>query len=225
MKTTILLLALTLPCHAAISFSLPGNSGHAVWTGLNSSNHTSAEGFPSYPIATNPWPNAISPDAGATLDGEFDKVSGGGYFATSSLYDSGIPGTFRLSRLTAITDLETVIFQADVGSVLGGAPLLSYNGGTQDLAADYSANFTGDYVSGFGGPLAPTTNQVWQWDLSGTGEAITEYAITWSTAPHGTVYQLNLSEGDSFAQVVPEPSAALLGVLSLSLLTFHRRRA
>lgn len=225
MKTILATAALALPCHAAISFSLPGNSNHAAWTNLNNTNHTSAAGFPSFFTSTNPWPLALTPDAGATLDSEFAKISGGGYFATSSLYDAGTPGTFKVSSLTAMANLETVVFQADVGSLLGGAPLLSYNEGGQDLPADFIANGTGDYLSGFGDPLTPTTNQVWQWDLSGAGEPITEYSIEWSTAPHGTVYELHLSEGDSFAQVVPEPSLPVLGLLSLSFAIFLRRRA
>jgi hypothetical protein len=224
MKTILTALALTLPCHAAVSFTLPGSSESAAWTGLKGSNYTSAAGFPSYPTATNPWPNALTPDSVSMLDSEFNKVSGGGYFASSSIYDSGIPGTFRMTSLTAIANLETVVMQADVGALLGGAPVLSYNGGTQQLVADFSGNSAGNFVANnFDGSTTPSTNQAWQWDLSGLGETITEYSVEWSTAAHGTIYEVNLAEGNSFAQVVPEPSLTLLALLSSSLL-FRRRR-
>lgn len=225
MKNTSLLLALTVPCHAAISFSLPGNSESAAWNGLNNANYTSAAGFPSFPTATNLWPSSLTPDSGSTLGGSFNKVSGGGYFATASLYDAGTPGTFRITDLASVANLQTVVFQADLGSVLEGAPVLSFNGGTQGLAAGFTATSAGNFSGGFGGSPAPTTNHAWQWDLSGVSGPITEFAIGWTTAPHGTIYRLDLAAGDSFTQVIPEPSTALLGLATLTLATFRRRRA
>lgn len=225
MKHTTILLALAIPCHAAISVSLPGNSESAVWSGLNSSNYTSGAGFPGYTTATNAWPSALTPDSGATLGGNFEKISGGGYFASTSLYDSGTPGTFRITDLSSLANLETVIFQADLGSALGGAPVLSYNGGTQSLAADFVGTSTGNFLGGFGGPPEPTTNYAWQWNLSGVSGSITEFAIDWTTNPHGTIYQLDLAAGDSFTQVVPEPAVPLLSALSLTLFVLRRRRA
>jgi len=224
-KNTALLLALAIPCNAAISFTLPGNSESAAWTGLTSANYPFSAGFPSFPTSTNPWPSALTPDSGSVLGGSFNKVSGGGYFASSSIYDAGTPGTFRITDLASIVNLDTVVFQADLGSVLGSAPLLSYNGGTQNLAADFSTTSTGSFVTGFGGPPSPTTNHAWQWDLSGVPAPVTEFAIQWTTAPHGTIYRLDLAAGDSFSQVIPEPSAALLAALSITLAASRRRRA
>lgn len=225
MKTILTALALAIPCQAAISFSLPGSSETALWTSFNSSNYTSAAGFPSHPTATNPWPNALTPDSESILDSSFNKISGGGYFASSSLYDAGTPGTFKAISPTALAGLETVIFQADVGSLLTVPPILSYNGGTQLLSPDFSTNMDGEYLTGFGGPPSPTTNQAWQWDLSGVSESITEYSIEWSTNPHGTIYELNLAEGNSFAQVIPEPSLPILCLISLTFAALRRRRA
>ena len=225
MKHTAVFFALAIPCNAAISFSLPGNSESAAWSGLNSSNYPSSAGYPSYPTATNPWPSALAPDSGATFGGNFNKASGGGYFASTSIYDAGTPGTFRITDMASIGNLETVVFQADLGSVLGAAPVLSYNGGSQNLDADFTATSAGNFFGGFGGTPEPTTNFAWQWDLSGVPVAITEYSIEWTTNPHGTIYQLDLTAGDSFTRVVPEPSAPLLAALSLTLAAFGRRRA
>lgn len=225
MKHTAILFALAIPCQAAISFSLPGSSESAAWSGLNSTNYNSSEGFPSHPTATNTWPSALTPDTGATLGGSLNKISGGGYFASASLYDAGTPGTFQITDLASVAGLETVIFQADLGSVLGAVPVLSYNGGSQALAADFTGTSTGNFAGGFGGPPSPTTNYAWQWDLSGVSGSITEFAIEWTTNPHGTIYQLDIAAGDSFAQVVPEPTTSLLAALSLTLVAFRRRRA
>ncbi|MFD2255160.1 hypothetical protein ACFSSA_00600 [Luteolibacter algae] len=223
MKFHVLLLALSSPLHAAISFTLPGNSESAAWTGLNATNYTSASGYPSYPTATNPWPAAIDPDSGSTANGSFNKVSGGGYFASSSLYDAGTPGTFSISGTTSLNP-ETIIFQADLGSAFGSDPVLSFNGGAQSIAASHTGTSTGNFSGGFGGPPVPSTNYAWQWDLSSAPENISSYTIEWTTAPHGTIYQLDLAVADSFTQVVPEPAAPLLALLSFSLLSFKRRR-
>ena len=225
MKYTTILFALTIPCHAAISISLPGNSETAAWTGLNNTSYPSTAGFPTHSTSTDLWPSAISPDAGATLGGSLNKVSGGGYFASSSLYDAGTPGTFRITDLASVADLETVIFQADLGSPLGADAILSYNEGSQALAADYTATSAGNNQSGFGGPSEQTTNYAWQWDLSGVSAPITDFTVTWSTNPHGTIYQMNLDTGDTFTQAVPEPTVSLLAALSLALTALRRRRA
>ncbi|MCX8240174.1 MAG: PEP-CTERM sorting domain-containing protein [Akkermansiaceae bacterium] len=225
MKHTAILFALAIPCQAAISFSLPGNSESAAWSGLNNTNYLSTAGFPSYPTATDSWPSALTPDTGATLGGSLNKISGGGYFASASLYDAGTPGTFQITDLASLAGLETVVFQADLGSSLGAVPLLSYNGGSQALTADFTGISTGIFSSGFGGPPSPTTNHAWQWDLSGVSGSITGFAIEWTTNPHGTIYQLDLVAGDSFTQVVPEPTTSLLAALSLTLAAFRRRRA
>ena len=224
MKPIYLLLVLSAPCFGAIAITLPGTSESARWTGLNSTNHTSAEGFPGYFTTTNPWPFAIPGDAGATSGATFNKVSGGGYFATASLYDAGTPGTFHLADAAPLSGLASLVFQADIGSAFAGSPLLSINGSGTSIAPDSSATSTGNFSGGFSGPPEPTTNHAWQWDLSAAG-AITSYEIVWSTAPHGTIYQLDLAAGDSFVQAIPEPATGVLGLAALGLTFIRRRRA
>lgn len=202
---------------AAITTGLPGNTEHEGWDQLNSSTYTSAAGFPGYPDAGDPWPTAIAANvAGSAQSAEFSKVSGGGYFATSSLYDAGLGGSYRVADSSPLASLATIVLQVDAGTSIGIPPVLNYNGGSQELAPDDFALTEGDYLSGFGGPVAPTLNHVWQWDTRGLD--ISSYEIIWGSNPdeHLTQYEVSLDTGDLFVQTIPEPSPVLL----LSLLPF-----
>lgn len=226
MITRILLLSAitTLPLSAAVTVDLGAGSEHAGWDQLNSGNPAWATGgYPTlHPNATAAWPAPIAANAsGSNASATLDKTSGGGYFAGGSLYNAGTVGSHLVADASPQANLATIVFQADLGSPFAGVPLLSYNGGSQMLAPDFSGTSIGDYLSGFGGALTPTTNYLWQWDLQGLG--VTDYSISFSTAPHGTIYELALDTGDTFAQVVPEPSVALLGAASLMLLGRRRR--
>ena len=215
--------------HGAVSFSLPGTSETSTWDQLDNSNPYWADnGYPTtYPGAA-PWPASIAPNgAASTGDAEFMKVSGGGYFAGSSIYDAGSSGTFSVTDTSALAGLSTIILQVDAGTPVGVAPVLNYNGGSQALAAGFFAVVDGDHETvDFGtGATSPTANHVWQWDLSGLG--VSSYEIVWgSTADnHLTQYEISLTAGDTYAPVqgVPEPSAALLGAATLLLLARRRR--
>ena len=231
MKTKLTLAAsaaLLIPCHAALTISLPGNSENAVWAGLNNINYPSSAGYNKFSTNTSVFNSTpalalLQPGSGSSLGGTFEKISGGGYFASSSIYNFGVPGTLKVSDLAAIAALKTVVFQLDMGSALDGVPVLNFNGGSQALAPNYSATSTGNFMSGFSGPPAATVNYAWQWDLSAVGA--TSYEIVFTTIAHGTFYQVDLAAGDSFAQVIPEPSAALFAVASLALTLSRRRRA
>ena len=228
MKTTLALLALAVvQSQAAITFTLPGNSESAAFTSLNNIKYPSSAGWRNFgenllsPLnGTTPTLN-VTADVGSTLSGEFNKVSGGGYFSSSSIYNFGTPGTLRIFDSSAIASLETVIFQADLGSLLAGLPTLNYNGGTQALAPGFQTTAPGDFISGFGGPPAPTTNYAWQWDLSALGA--TSYEINFGTIAHGTIYRLDLAAGDSFTQVIPEPSSLMFAALGAFAFTRRRR--
>jgi hypothetical protein len=221
------LTALTIPCYAAITISLPGNSESALWTGLGNVKYPSSAGYNTFgtnsgPFNSNPALALLAPDAGSTLGGTFTKASGGGYFASTSIYNFGVPGTLIVADTAALASLKTVVFQLDLGAPLAGAPTLSYNGGSQNLTPNNQTTSTGLFLSGFSGPPSPTTNYAWQWDLSAAGA--TSYAITFTTIPHGSIYRIDLAAGDTFAQVIPEPSSALLGGTALALTFFRRRR-
>ncbi len=218
-------LVLSADARAAVSVSLPGNSEQAAWAALNATNYPGAGGGSSYFTATAAWPAPIPGNAGSTSGAEFAKVSGGGYFATTSVYDAGAAGVYSLSDASPLADLATIVFQIDSGTTVGIAPVLNFNGGSQALAADYFTAVSGNHVSS--GPTGsnPSINHAWQWDLSGVAGPITSYEIVWgsTTGNHLTHFELNLSAGDSFVQVIPEPSAVVM-VSLVSLALFRRRR-
>ena len=210
---------------ASVTFTLPGNTESEGWDGLTSTNYGSAAGFPGYPTAGNAWPHAITPNvAGSAQGATFNKASGSGYFATSSLYDAGFGGLYQVADSSPMGALANIVIQIDAGTAISISPTLSYNGGTQALAPNDFAVLEGDYLSGFGGPPAPTLNHVYQWDTTALG--ITSYEITWGSVDndHLTQYELRLTTSDQFVQVVPEASVMIL----LSLVPFaaciRRRR-
>ncbi|MBK1826812.1 PEP-CTERM sorting domain-containing protein [Haloferula rosea] len=226
-RSTVALIATATLSHAAITVSLPGNQESSGWDQLNNTNTYWADnGYTtSYPGAT-PWPGSIAANmTGSIGSATFAKLSGNGYFAGSSIYDGGGAGTYSLSDASPLAGLATVVFQLDVGTPVGVTPVLNFNGGSQALAADFSTMVAGGYstINFTTGQSFPTSNYAWQWDL--TGLAVSSYEIVWgsNTNNHLTQYEVNLTTGDSFAQVVPEPSVALLSLAGL-FLSFRRRR-
>lgn len=224
MKSIIYTCLLASSAAASVTYTLPGNTESEGWDSLNGTNYASGDGFPVHPTAGNPWPNAIAPNvAGSAQSASFGKISGGGYFASSSLYDAGLGGTYQIADSSPLSSLATIIIQIDTGAAISIPPTLNYNGGTQSVAPNYFALVDGEYLSGFGGPPAPTMNHIWQWDTSSLG--ITSYEINWGSAAndHLTQYELNLDTSDQFVQVVPEPSVVLLVSLLPFAACFRRR--
>lgn len=204
MKSLFYLLALAGPAFSAISISLPGNSESASWT-LTSAVHP---GFNSFGTAANPWASAVSPDAG-TAGVVLNKTSGSGYIGGTFLYTASVVGSFSVTDSTPLGSLKTVVFQGGISDPFDSI-VLNYNGGTQALPAIFSAVVTG----------APYPDRAWQWDLSAV-PAISSYEILISG--HFAATSISVTAGDSFAQVIPEPSACLLGITAFGL-TFIRRR-
>jgi hypothetical protein len=206
MKILFCLFALAATSFGAISFSLPGTSESASWT-LTSAVHP---GFNTFGTAANPWSSAVSPDAG-TAGALLSKTSGSGYIGGSFLYTAGTVGSFSISDTSSIPSLATLVFQGKISDLLDSV-VLNYNGGSQALPADFSV-----VVAGSGYP-----DRAWQWDLSGVS-GITSYEILYSG--HHAANSLSVTAGDSFVQVIPEPSAALLGAAALGFTLVRRRRA
>ena len=213
--------------HAAIVVSLPGNTETSSWKHLDNSNpYWAANAYPTAFPGTAPWPAAVAANgSGSQGSAMLMKVSGNGYFSGSSIYDAGGAGTFSLFDDSPVSNLANLVFQIDAGTSIGIPPTLNYNGGSQALAPDHSAQTDGSHLTfNFStGQSFPTLNQAWQWDLTGLG--VTSYQITWGSTPdnHLTQYEFNLAAGDTFVQVIPEPSTALLAWLIPSAL-FRRRR-
>ena len=227
MKSSILLpFIATSLTQAAVTITLPGNSESAQWTNLkNAPPYTGAGGASSFFNASAAWPTPIPGNTSATSSAVFSKISGGGYFATSSVYDAGVAGIYSLSDSTPISNLATLVFQIDAGTAIGVLPTLNFNGGSQALAADFFLSMPGNYTAnGPDGPV-PTTNRAWQWDLSSISD-ITSYEIRWgsTTNNHLTQNQINITAGDAFTQVIPEPSTMLLSAFALSTIILRRKK-
>ncbi len=209
-----------------LSPALPGASAYEGWSDLTVTRLGVAYG--TYPGAT-PWPAPIDPnEPSSSGHAEFNKTAGPGYPAGTSIYSPITGGTFVITSNSglAISDVETVVFQIDLGAgsdAFNADPVLNYNGGSQSLAADFTATADGRFTST--NPNDPsetglTTIYQYQWDFSGvTTEPVTEYQLLWTTGGHAQTYAMQVDVGDTFAQVVPEPTSLLLmlgGVLGLA---------
>lgn len=228
----LIAMLVALPAQAVfISVSLPGTS---LYDGFDEMTFMNWPGYGNFPGA-GLWPAPITPNlpgSNGLLD--FDKVSGNGYPAGSSLYAPFTNSEFEIVTAAATPfDLETVVFQVDMGPGTGlltffdAEPVLSYNGGTQQLVPNFEEIGAGDYP--FTNPTNPlemgtTSAFAYQWDLRGLG-SITSYQIEWTTFEHAQMYEFQVDVGDTFALVVPEPGSSLmLGTGIGALLLIQRRR-
>jgi hypothetical protein len=229
------------------SVALPGITEFEGWENLSNTNAqvaaaagttTTADDFPGFP-GSGPWPTAIVPDgAGSAGNADFNKVSGNGYTASEAIYNfpgfppaAPNPGDYSLDNSAPLAGLETIVFQIDVGEGNGffdAVPILSINSGASQFSADFASTSVGRSFDNPQNPGETLTSTVfaYQWDLSSAGPII-DYSIEWGSAAHATIYTMQLDSADSFAQVVPEPSAfaAVAGALALGLVALRRRRA
>ncbi|WP_269538721.1 PEP-CTERM sorting domain-containing protein [Cerasicoccus fimbriatus] len=204
---------------AALDINLPGNSTQSVWSDMNSSTLTVGEGYNNFGTNTAGWSTPVSPNSGTAT---FDKVAGtGGYPGTDSIYNFDTPGSFFITENSPLANLETVVFQSDAVGGMMVAPTLSYNGGSQALAAINTFVVGGDF-SGMG---SNSTIFGYQWDLSGIVDPISDFTINWTSVVHNGNYEMQLNQGDTF-QVVPEPStyALMAGIACGALILMRRQR-
>lgn len=202
------------------------------WENLNSDNEDIAGLGGTYP-GYAAWSDAIdSNTTGSYGNAAYNKTSGAGYVGGSSIYSSDT-GSFSIScSVDSLDDVNTVIFQFDAGlndTWSNYAATLSYNGGGQSLTADYTGLTNGSFTNEFGGETIYSSNILFQWDLSGIGDTITEYVISYDVAAHTQTYalQLDSSEAVLSGSVIPEPAtyALLTGILALTSCAARRRRA
>ena len=225
-------LALSATARAArqfAAFTLDGVSASEGWYDLNNGAYAGYGGYATHAAA---WPSAIVSNLGSG-DAGFDKIAGtSGYLAsaaTNGIYTPGSPlGSFTVSDATPLAGLETIVFQLDIEIASGtfAAPVLSYNGGTQNLAATFSSTVFSEIKSGGMGASVRYV-YAYQWDLVSAG-TITDFALSWTVpAAHTITYGAQLQQSDTFAgSAIPEPSsfAALAGLGVLGCAAFRRRR-
>ena len=236
---------------AFVPVNLTGNTEFEGWSELTGENNPDLLGFFGNTI---PWRDAIAPnEPGSAGSATFGKDSGIGYPASSSIYNFSInplgEGNYAVRDMSPIADLETIIFQLDLGgdfSTFKAKPVLNYNDGSQDLAADFYSLTPGNFT--FADPNEeaqdplPTFNHAFQWDLSEVDSNINSYEIVWTTGAHSSNYAMQLDSGDTFSQqvstipeltifpeqvsAVPEPStyAAILGIVAISIRLFKHKK-
>lgn len=227
------------------ALALPGTSELEAWENLSNTNTqvasaaataTTVDDFPGFP-GSGPWPTAIIPDgAGSAGNAGFNKLNGNGYTASEAIYNfpgfspPANPGDYSVDNNSPLAGLETVVFQIDVGEGNGffdTAPVLRLNSGATQLAADFTSTSTGRSFDNPQNPGETLTSTIfaYQWDLSSAG-AIGDYSVQWGAAEHATIYAMQLDSGDSFAQVVPEPSnfAVIVGAAALGLALTRSRQ-
>lgn len=239
MKKSILPIALVLligvtTASAFIDPQLAGTTQYEGWDDMTVSRLGTSRGtFPSPPFYEGAvdWPEAIDPNkAGSANLAEFDKVSGNGYNASSSVYSPFGPSTYKIVNGSALSGLQTLVFQIDSnGSTFGASPVLNYNSGSQSVAFDFSGLTAGEFTSSGapGSSPTPTTNNIFQWDLSGISETINSYEIVWTTTSSAAIYGMELNSSDSFSgSAVPEPGtyALISGIFMMSYILYRRRK-
>ncbi|MBE2204602.1 MAG: PEP-CTERM sorting domain-containing protein [Chthoniobacterales bacterium] len=216
---------------AFLVVNLPGTTAQDNWTDLTATNYP---GFPVYATSGNAWPSPIAATSG-NGGGSLNKVSGLGFPSNGGgVYVGGMvsgTGTFAVTDSTAITGLETVVFQLEVegvganwNSVLSGLSL-NYNGGSQALPFDFSLVVSAIPNGSLYGQPKTIFTLAYQWDLTSLGA--TSFNIAWTAAEHSVTSNLQMNQGDTMLQVVPEPATGMLlglGVVALSLCWVGRSR-
>ena len=202
---TLLFLA---PLHAAVisNITLSGTQNTTAWTNLKNTNA------------------GLLPASGTGTA----TVQAPGYQAGVGLYSFSSNYSSTVTQVSSF-DIHTVVFQADLSPnpdfplPFSGGPLLSFNGGSQSIAASYFLiQGSENRVTSFGPQTY--TGAAWQWDLSGYGETINSISILQPYSVHTAVAGLRIDSGSTFAQVIPEPSALGLCGLAAGLMAFRRQR-
>lgn len=196
-----------IPLNAAliVDYSLGSLQDTTIWNDLTFDNPTMA---------------AASGSGSASVQGPGQQSSFGLY--------SNTPFTTTVIQASRF-DIQNVIFQADVTLSsrlpIGGGPLLSFNGGAQNIAADYFAN-NGTEIRSIPlfGPLE-YTGAAWQWDLSGYGNTITSVTIVNPYSSLGVVVGLRVDTAAAMTTPIPEPTVVGLTALAGGLAFLLRRRA
>lgn len=242
-----MLLAGGMASAAPISLDDPGLSGNTqfdAWPVLTVA--ASGPGYGGFP-GTTPWPGAFGSTSGG--DAGLYKISngtgGGPYPATGSIYYGGFSGdinnnggTLAVTDSTPVGDLAQVVFQIQIGEAWtydfwnDVLPVLSYNGGSQNLAATTTdlleAYYNGTVAMPTGDEDIYINTYKMMWDLSSLVTPITDFSISFTGVQHAQLYALRLDQSDEISassSPVPEPaSLALMGVAGLGIVFGRRTR-
>jgi hypothetical protein len=176
-------------------------------------------------------------------DARFRRTSGGAYPASAGLYQfSGAGSTFEMVVSDAVDGLTGIVFQSYINISRGAngvdglfetgyVPRLSYNNGSQFLAASllqtenlgYTDFFTGQFVAS--DPNNPNhATFTWDFDALGITVPVNSFKLTFGTDTHSQTQAFQLDQLVATAPV-PEPEtwALLAGGLGMVLLSARRR--
>ncbi|MDB6079842.1 MAG: hypothetical protein JWO82_3589 [Akkermansiaceae bacterium] len=187
---------------------------------------TSSGGVGTLPSYASPWAQPLGSNTAGSGDALFNKTSGSGAFAGAGLYQAGGTGSFSVSDSTALTGLSTVVFQMEVNYLDTGA---SFSDTAVSLVINgitYTPAFSTYFSQSAGDAAVLASNKIfaYQWDLTGVA-GVSSFAVNWDgPSSSGQITSLQLTQGTTFTQVVPEPSAAFLGSIAAGLLVLRRRR-
>ena len=222
-----------------------GNSAVDGWNSLNTATFT---GYGSFPGNT-PWPGSIGSNASGSGDANLSRVAGsptggGPFLSSSSIYfgnfaqiPNALGGTLQVSDPTPLSNLQTLIFQIQIGEVLGhdffdptGGPALKINGSTSLVnpvfAGVLDRTQNGVFTSPDTGLDEPVYINTWgyQWDVSAFGP-VSSFTIDFSGVTHSQIYELQLDQSSQFfsTALIPEPSIFSLAMAGGTLWMASRR--
>ncbi len=244
---SIFLLALgsTTALADPIALPDPNLSGSVQYDGwLKGSLTTAANpGFPGFP-GSSVWPGPIGSSAAGSADANLNKVAngngGGPYPAGDSIYFGGFSadvnnqgGTLSVTDATPVSGLENVAFEIQIGEAWTydfwnhALPTLSYNGGSQALAATgtqlLEQYFNGTVTMPTGEEPVYINSYLLQWDLSSIVGPITSFAITFTGVQHSQLYALRLDQSNQFTPV-QSPARLSWPALAVSVCLPHGER-
>ncbi len=169
--------------------------------------------------------------------GLFRRTSGTAYPASNGLYEWGGPrSTFEYAVGNAAADLTSIVLQTFITVDLvngvdgllepGNLPRLSYNGGSQFLAATTQVVQSVPGGWGMDGvPLPADPNNpnyaMFTWDLSSLGAAVESFRLTWATDAHSNTMAFQIDQ----IGAIPEPQTVVLALAALGFIAFAGRKA
>ena len=156
-------------------------------------------------------------DSGATLI----KTFGSGYMSSTSLYTPyvtggsspsisyGVAGGFTLAGMTASSDESIGVLFKNGGT---SSSLSSISLSLDGVASSANASHVELQLLAYGEGQGAVTYDAYQFDVS--DQTYTSYAISFTTAAHGSIQEIQLETTGSYA-AIPEPSTmAFLGLVS-----------
>ncbi|NCY21731.1 PEP-CTERM sorting domain-containing protein [bacterium] len=215
------------------------------WANINSVNFSGYGGFP----GSSNWPAPIGSNVDGSGDAQLSRVAGsptggGPFLSSTSIYfgnyaqvANALGGTLRVSDSTPLANLKTIVFQIQIGEVLGydfynptGAPALKVNGGSSVVNPLFSGVLdryqSGVFTSPATGNDEPVFVNTWgyQWDVNSLGP-ISSFSIDFSAVTHSQVYALKLDQGTALFNVamIPEPGVSWMLLSGLGWLLVRRR--